>query len=497
MKHSLPDTTIRLVPDTPNPSPDYYCTWQTQLYASCESRRVPQRDLIGEHCLFGEEYPFGWTDFYPDARQDLIFVMDDSWDIPVGEAQAWASRQHFGSLELDAGKFPSFAGPDVENTAALKKLADAVKAKGWKGLGGWVCIEQARCYGPTDPVDYWAQRAQAAQAAGWSYWKVDWGRHSTDAPYRRMMTAQAEQYAPDLTVEHAIAPEVAPESHAYRTYDVPAFMSIPMTMEKLAALLPMDAKPGCPALINCEDEVYLAAALGCTMGVMRHPMAGPAPDGLPDPSFPEVHRDLKTKMDEVARAVRWHRIAPAFGLNGKETHIDPASLTDRWHIVHRGEEVEAWWKWTDGDTVEKSAPARISRGLPLPEVIPDENNIVPFVAAAKYPGGAVSVATLGRTLDRRWFTPQCDVVLETGESDLLGVFGEYRTLTVHTTAAKPGCRVLAQDLLAAQAVDITEAVTIADGVLTIPGAVIHDVGTAAAHPGDTSEPGLVLSIRSE
>ncbi|MBQ9081875.1 MAG: hypothetical protein IJY28_00025, partial [Clostridia bacterium] len=443
----FPKTGTSLVPDTVNPSPDYYCTWQTQLFASCESRRVPQRDLINEECLFGDEWPLGWTNFYPDARKDLILVMDDSWDIPVGEQQAHAKRMHFGSLMLDAGKFPSFAGKTVENTDAMRKLAEAVKSRGWKGLGGWICIEQARCFGPTDPVEYWTQRTKEADAAGWAYWKVDWGRHSTDAPYRRMMTALAEQFAPALTVEHALAPEVAPESHAYRTYDVPAFMSIPMTLEKLAALLPMDGAPGCPALINCEDEVYTAAALGCTMGVMRHPMVGAMPDGCPDPSFPAVHRNLKTKMDEVTRAVRWHRIAPAFGLNGSQTHIDTALLTDVWQVNRREEEVEAWWGWKSGDTVEKSAPARISRGLPLPEVSPDADGIVPFVVAAKYPDGTVSVATLGRTL-HCWMTPRCDVVLQADEAARVGVFGEYRTLTIRSTAVTPGCRIFAQDLMA-------------------------------------------------
>jgi hypothetical protein len=272
-------------------------------------------------------------------------------------------------------------------------------------------------------------------------------------------------------------------------------MSIPMTMEKLAALLPMNGAPGYPALVNCEDEVYIAAALGCTMGVMRHPMTGAMPDGCPDPSFPTIHRNLKTKMDEVTRAVRWHRIAPAFGLNGSETHIDPVLLTDTWHVVCRAEEVEAWWGWKDGDTVEKSAPARISRGLPLPEVVPDADGIVPYIAAAKYTDGTVSVATLGRTLGHQWITPRCHVTVQAGDAARMGVFGEYNSLTIHSTAIVPGCRILAQDLLADEAVDITDHVQIQPGVLTISGDLIHTVGTAAGHEGDTSEPGLVIEVK--
>ena len=33
-------TDINLIPDITNPSPDYYCTWQTQLYASCDGKPV-------------------------------------------------------------------------------------------------------------------------------------------------------------------------------------------------------------------------------------------------------------------------------------------------------------------------------------------------------------------------------------------------------------------------------------------------------------------------
>ena len=230
------------------------------------------------------------------------------------------------------------------------------------------------------------------------------------------------------------------------------------------------------------------------MGVMRHPMVGNLPDGTPDPSFPALHRNIKTKMDEVTRAVRWHRIAPAFAVNGSNTYIDENKLTDMWHIENQASEIEAWWNFRDGDTIEKSGTARISRGMPLPEVKPDENNLVPFVVCAKNPNGAVSVATLGRTIDRDWILPKCELMLDAGDASIFGVFGEYGALGIKTASAKAGCRVLMQDLLAETAFDVTEYVSVSDGTLEIPGNLIHEIGTSENGENDTSEPGLIIKI---
>ena len=50
---NLKKTSVNLIPDTSNTSPDYYCTWQTQLYAC--SNIGPQgqrRTLISATGLF-------------------------------------------------------------------------------------------------------------------------------------------------------------------------------------------------------------------------------------------------------------------------------------------------------------------------------------------------------------------------------------------------------------------------------------------------------------
>jgi hypothetical protein len=96
VKKDMHKTDINLIPDVINPSPDYYCTWQTQLYATCDGKPPAQRAIITEKALFDQEKPFGWAYFYEKARRDLFIVMDDSWDVPLN-----GDRSFYGSLLLN------------------------------------------------------------------------------------------------------------------------------------------------------------------------------------------------------------------------------------------------------------------------------------------------------------------------------------------------------------------------------------------------------------
>ncbi len=489
-------TAINLIPDIVNPTPDYYCTWQTQLYASCDGKPEGQRSIMGEKGMFSEEKPFGWAYFYPEARKDLFFVMDDSWDV----AKDVKDRPLCGSLQLDKDKFPE-STKNVSNQVALKRLVDRVKALGWKGLGGWVCAQEAVTAPDKDDPKYRITRLKEADFADFAYWKVDWGEKARNAEYRREMTRLARQYAPNLIIEHAMLPELIPCSDVYRTYDVPAVMSIPMTMEKLKNFgNAPKTENGFMGLINCEDEVYIAAAAGYAMGVMRHPYAGAFINGKPDMSFPAVHRNLKTKITEVTRAVRWHRIAPAFGAYGEKFLVDTNELTDFWTLQNRDEEFEAWWyeenyfkQFIKENTVTKSAPARISRGCPLPEIIPDSEGNTPYAVAAKNPNGAFSIATLGRTLNRKYYIPLCEIAVDAENAEFIGVFGEYKSLAIKTK--KQITQVLMQDLADDTAIDITDSVTFGENSLIIPGTLISEIGTKNQPEWDTSEPGVVLFLR--
>ena len=486
-----------LVPDIVNPSPDYYCTWQTQLYATCGGKPTKQRAIIGERALFENEKPFGWAHFYEQVRRDLFLVMDDSWDVPKEDDPAY-----YGSLILNKEKFPVSTKHAADNGEALENLAERVHKLGWKGLGGWVCAQESKIFQTGEsPEDYWKTRFIEADRAGFSYWKVDWGEHSEDSQFRKMLTELGHSYAPRLMIEHAIIQDVIPYADVFRTYDVPAIMSIPMTLEKLSLLeVKSDADGNGMAIINCEDEAYIAAAGGFSMGIMRHPYTGAFLDGKADMSFPSIHRNLKTKMFEVIRAARWHRVAPAFGVTETPILADEVYLTDTWKFDDADSEIEKWWfnmpairDHIRDNVLTKTAPARLSRGTELPEVIPDENGRVPYVVAACNPNGAFSVATLGRTMDRQYFIPECQVTVESNDATVIGVFGEYKSLVLKTTFADI-TRILMQDLADDIPQDITGDVKIEDGNVVIPGKLIHAVGTQAQSDTDTSEPGVILYI---
>lgn len=484
-------TDRNLVPNTANPSPDYYCTWQTQLYATSDGKPEGQRRCIGENALFSEKKPYGWAYFYPEARSDLLLVMDDSWDVPMD-----GNPDYYGSLRLDSEKFPDATA----QVLPLKHLSDRIRQLGWKGLGGWVCAQESSVF-PSDSVEsYWTERMQAAQQAGFTYWKVDWGKKAEDPAFRKLQTKLAKQYAPDLVVEHAMLPAIIPHSDCFRTYDVPAIASIPMTMEKLSGLADMPpAAENRAGLVNCEDEVYMAAAGGYTMGVMRHPYVGNFPDGKADMSFPTTHRNLKTKMFEVVRAVRWHRIAPAFDAGYGITNVSEQQLTDTWHFENYEEEIELWWlnmplkERIENNILTLTVPAAIARNTQIPNVVADSDGMIPYTVCSMNPNGTYSIMTAGRTLGRSYYIPKCSITANIANAVTVGIFGEYESLTLRFKGQKPA-KIYMQDLADKCAYDITEDISIDDHQITIPGELISKIGTSAQPSSDTSEPGVVLAI---
>ena len=489
-------TDINLIPDIINPTPDYYCTWQTQLYATSDGKPKEQRKAICEYSLFKPEKPYGWAYFYEKARRDLFLVMDDSWDVPLDN-----NEEYYGSLILNAEKFPSFC-QNTDN--GLKPLSDKVKSLGWKGLGGWVCAQESPLFiGDKTDEEYWIERLKAADEAGFGYWKVDWGKKSrwndkqAAFEFRKMLTDLGRTHAPKLVIEHAMVKEVVTNGDVFRTYDVPAIMSIPMTIEKLCRY--GDAGKGIGqnmGLINCEDEAYIAAAGGFAMGIMRHPFVGDLPNGNADMAFPKIHRNVKTKLYEVLRAARWHRIAPAFSCD--DFKVYGVLLSDTWRFEKRSEELEEFWfgqvqvkDFMTDDVLTKQAASIIARNCEFPEIEPDKNGDIPYCVASLNPNGVYSIVTLGRTRDREYFIPRCNVTIET-DADVLGAFGEYNALTIKTSRAIG--RVLLQDIADENSYDITEQVMIENGNIIIPGDIIHKIGTMAQPDSDTSEPGVAIKL---
>jgi hypothetical protein len=468
----------------------------------------------------------------------------------------------------------------MNNSASIKLLRERLeKIGGWHGLGFWVNTAA----GSGEWIGHFAD----AHAADVTYLKIDGGDRQCDA------TAAARKLAPGLVVEHAVSrgplnnpsttmqssdPSVYIINHSdtFRTYDVTPELSIPTTLKRFSNALDAFEKsleagavpsipypvtdPSTPRrIISCQDEVYLAAGLSAAVGVMRHPMSGvcPAPDHDSQLSGP---RDLKHRMDEVARMAMWHRLAPPMGLGTNwpsiKSHVDHnQTLADSW-TFRPG---DTWLHTIIGKNITQSAPARVSRGIPLPGVVPatasptgvggkskSNSTDVPFVVASRHANGCVAVSTLGRYSDENgYFTPRAHVTIDattvtttttarpaiSSTNFTAGVFGHFASLTVQgatvssteppsdppapppSSSSSPSpsptsstWQLLAQDLVADTAVDITDhaGVTITptpgktDTVtITIDGAVIDTIGTMGASKADISEPGLVLVLMSK
>lgn len=468
-----------LVPDTPSTAPDYFCTWNLQGFVSSYSDSNAQADAMTEANLFGKGPNQNWVEFYPEARRDLILVLDDTWDIPIGPRNGRGHPMR-GSLELDNQRFPSYQGTPAER---LTRLNRDIRAHGWRSVGLWVHSGRARAR--MDPAvneeQYWAERMRWCEQAGIDYWKVDWGAMSERDVWR--LNQWAQRVYPGLWIEHGGGAKptgqrvwMADKIGVWRTYDVNPSAAIPETIRRIAVALrwPREDKTAA-GLINCEDEPYIGAALGCVYGVMRHPLVGTMPNGQPDRWFKPEFRDLKRRLDEVTRAVRWHRIALPFGVTDQEK-IDSALFKE--------------------SSKQVGVPARIARGgLPLPTVVMPGDKDAPYVLCSRHPDGEIAVATIARKTRAGEVINPADISLDVGELNRpVGVFGTYGSLTLVTSSPLLGKRILAQDLAGKTPVDITGEVKMSDGRLTIPGAVIERVGRMVATPGDISEPGLVLVI---
>ncbi len=476
---------LNLVPQHPTNAPDYYCTWNIQGYVTNYKGSDDMRRVMTEKGLFGWDAFDRWVNFFPDIRADLIFVLDDSWDIP-SEVNYKTDNPYVGTLELDVSRFPSFRGTPAQR---LRQLADSIEACGWKGLGLWVSPQKAPHLTDIDEETFWEDRLRTAEAARVRYWKVDWGQRDQDDAFRREIARKARQLAPHMVLENAMKQEYITFSDAFRTYDVENIISQPVTIQRVSELLGYKAEDGARGIINCEDEPYIAAGLGCAIGVMRHPFAGTLPNGRKDHAFPESVRDLKRRIDEVVRAVRWHRIAEPFGVDG-EYIKDSVRLNDYWTY----QEEESWISHPVGKPVKASAPARISRHMKLPEV-GSQSESRPFVLASRYPNGATAVAAIGRTLDRDYVSRPVPVSFEVEDWKApIGLFGVFGDVTIRFRSLPASVRIYAQDLKADKAEDITGRTSIRNSAVTFPGELLRRIGLSAASFGDKSDPGLVIKI---
>jgi hypothetical protein len=486
-----------LVPDEPSTAPNYWCTWAAQNYMYGHSLQNLDptvlegdsgsrfaHDAMSEKVLFGEG---GWVaDFFPKIRKDVFFLLDDGWE--VGGTS---------TFELDNVKFPSFSGSFDQR---LRKLNDAIRTAGWGGTALW-CRNTPG--GATD------QRLESlSESAGIRYWKVDIGD-----PKFNLVRLRNETHI-QLTLEHVHGEwpvngdwrkdgrfgsqsleskrlEILRNTDVYRTYDVTSILSLATTLDRVAEMLRgAEGNAEVHSLLNVEDEVYVAAVMGCTMGILRHPLNGlrPGPDS---DLFFNGSRQAKRRMDEVVRAIRWQRIAPPFSAGQGSVKVSNEILTDSWNF-ERG---ETWQKEIIGATVRQGAPACITRNLALPEV-KAKGGGKPFVFATRFRNGAVAIAAQERTQPgKAWYLPACEVTLNVSDAPgPFGVFGDFDRLTLVLDTHLQGKRILAQDLAGDEVIDISYEVQRSGTSLNIPGKVIRQVGLQKRTPGDVSAPGLVIDI---
>jgi hypothetical protein len=144
--------------------------------------------------------------------------------------------------------------------------------------------------------------------------------------------------------------------------------------------------------------------------------------------------------------------------------------------------------------VAQGAPARVTRGLPLPEVTCAGEP--PYVLASRNPNGSISIGTLGRLSPQRaCYFPEADVSLNIGRiTGKIGIFGYYKSLTLVLDKPLGEFRIWAQDLAGDGAVDITSKVLVEGNRFVFPGNLIKTVGLSAASPDDLSDPAMVVEI---
>ena len=519
-------------------SSTYWCTWATQdatlagHQATGElnfpgDQGVPGvRDNMNETVVFG---PKGWINLFPEFRGDMVFLVDDGWDVPYGAKGGNAGIHSFASLVPDRERFPSL-GVDAPDRDRLREFVRRTEDRGWKGLGVWVACQAYRerfeaPFRMDELKEDLRRKFDEAAYAGVKYWKVDWGVHNFHVWYRRLMSEMKERYYPELIIDHcrgfnnalngAVDPHLKPASDIYRnigttgrifgvpeydpitrdyeeimsfsdvfrTYDSAHPLTTATMLERAAWELECADKSSSRVVINTEDEPLIAAGLGLELSMMRCPW-------WPDPKVMRV-RPRHRRMAEDMRCIVWQRVAPPFGSDtaAKTLHSE-ASIREEWHFIPD----ECWFTGKKEISYYQVAPACVTRGLPLPEV-KGTGGEVPFVVGSRHPNSSLAFAALP-LLDpvKMSYTPRAearfDAALEPGVP--VAAFGRFGSLVLDDRTG--GRRVFVRDILGGEPVDIAAQCHRAADHIVLPGDVIARIGSSQNGAGDDSEPGAVVEV---
>lgn len=484
------NTGKNLIPDTPKKVCNYICTWNSQALTAKKLGLTgkdcsEQRDVIDSKHIFGSESYYHLTD--RKFRKDLIFLMDDGWDVPYGTPNDAEHKGIFGSLIPDAKKFAEFGADPLTRLSGLSKK---VKEMGYMGLGLWVSpqIPNETVFDPEAARIYWEDRADFCHKAGVLYWKVDWGFH-TDTEYRKLISRAVKKCAPEIIVEHAVtqaplslmesddlatrrgatAKELMQFCDVFRTYDVCHPFDDVCTLKRAAEALTasVERDGDSLSLVNAESQGIVAAALGLCVGVMEYD-------------------------NNMAACLNWHRIAPPFSIRNSYCICSEDELCD---TLYCETDIADWFS-VAGKTVTETAPAVIARGCSLPE-INCKGPHAPFVTLSKNPeNNAFAVACFKRNVDgkAKTFCPADVTVKEADPEAYMGVFGEFGSLTFEFTGTIKGRKVLIQDLVGDTSFDVTNKISVSDSALTLSGNDIALFGKSGRDASDTCEPAFLIKL---
>lgn len=512
-------------------SRNYFCTWNLQNFGRPDARiqKSPDVFLGAEGAkkarnYLNEEHIFqkgGLADQYPEVRGDLYFVLDDGWDVPY-DVHPDTQVTAFGSLILNEDRFPSYEGTPAER---LRKINQALKERGWKGVGLWVAAQAVGESAETgylsreESVRYWSQRILWCREAEVEYWKVDWGCRQFEPEWRQLLNTLRDELMPSLHIEHC-HPAAAPVNHVefqegrqisdgrfkswgqwpkkwsqilkdaeiFRSYDVLTQFSQVSTVDRLAVLMQENSQA--ETIINCEDEVYLGAVLGCSLGIMRSSLCQEIPVFCFDP------QNNSHKTDEVIRAVNWQKLAPAFPIREGKVVFSDEMIRESYRF-HSG---ETWMEDYIGKEIFQSCPSIVVRNMDLPKVVYLEEE-KPVIAAARHPGGGVSAVSLPRRMKAgdqnqraEYKTPLAEIVLaDIGWDQPVGVFGRWGKVILMGKEDFSRARIFAGDLKSADRMDVTDCCHIFNDRIEVEGSLLSEICVNAK--GDVSEPGAVFYIR--
>lgn len=498
---------------------NYYCTWNAQNCARPDAVLEPSaevflgadgakkaRDYLDEDSIFGSGDLAG--QFAP-VRDQLYFLLDDGWDVPRGTHPVNdAAIESFGSLELARDRFPSFPGTPAQR---LRGVNEALKARGWRGAGLWVSAQAcgegfvSGFWSREKSAEYWRTRLRWSREAGIGYWKIDWGCRQFDPQWRQLLEELKQQEYPQLHMEQchpAAAPvnnvvlengrqisdgrfaswspwpdrwaEILRNAEIFRSYDVLWQFSQVSTLDRIAAL--MRACPSAHTIINCEDEAYIGAVLGCSIGVMRSGLYRP----IPVFDFDPQHN--AQKLHEITRAVKWQAQYPELPICGSALRCSEATVQERFCFASG----QTWMKEYEHQTITQACPAVITRGMEhLPEIV-CADALQPLIIASRR-GQSVAAASLPRRDGAAWRIPRAQISLP--EARHTGLFGEWDCVRI-AIPPEGFSSVRARDLADGAWTDVTRQTVRKGRQLVIPGDLIDRL----CRCDDESAPGLELQL---